>query len=139
MNAIEQEALEEFQAGYSCAEAVIRTTMRHHSPESLPVASRMASGFVAGVGKTKEDVCGALVGGVMALGMLYGRKDVSEDPQKMLDITTEYRARFLKHCGSSSCPKLLEGFGEQEDMLKCKKMAAEVTGILANLIEENPR
>jgi C_GCAxxG_C_C family probable redox protein len=68
-------------AGYAeddflCSEAVLMALS-----ECLGVSSeiipRIATGFGAGVGR-KGEVCGALLGGVMGLGLRFGRSTADE-------------------------------------------------------------
>jgi C_GCAxxG_C_C family probable redox protein len=66
----------------------------------------IASGFCGGMSRT-DGLCGALVGGVMALGMLHGRKS-SEDSPKMIYALSERLVRdFEKELGSRNCSDIL--------------------------------
>ncbi len=66
----------------------------------------IATGFCGGMSRT-AGLCGALVGGVMALGILNGRKS-SEDSHKKIYALTERLVRdFEKHFGSRNCSDIL--------------------------------
>lgn len=63
--------VEEFRAqGYNCAESIVKAC-NEELGTNLPV--RAATAF--GGGLSCGDMCGACAGGVLALGMLYGRDD----------------------------------------------------------------
>jgi hypothetical protein len=59
-----------------------------------------------------------------------------EDIKDAFDLTAEWRKRFIARVGTTQYPAILEKFGEQENMMKCKKLTAEMTGILAELLDK---
>jgi C_GCAxxG_C_C family probable redox protein len=73
-------------------------------------ALKVATGLGAGMGRRGE-VCGALTGGILVLGLKYGRgsqqdRSATEDTyQKTLDLM----ARFEQRHGSCFCRVLLDG------------------------------
>ena len=78
--------------------------------------------FGGGIGGTHEDVCGALTGGVIAVGFLGDRMKPGEDITDANDLASGFRKQFIKEFGSTHCGKILERLGKQENDLKCKKM-----------------
>ena len=66
----------------------------------------IASGFCGGMSRT-AGLCGALVGGVMALGMLYGRKSSEDSPKKIYALSERLVRDFEKHLGSRNCSDIL--------------------------------
>ncbi|GAB6060180.1 C-GCAxxG-C-C family (seleno)protein [Desulfonatronum parangueonense] len=94
-------AEEYFADGLYCAESVLLAMARSHGVQSelLPA---LATGFGSGLARTCGP-CGALLGGVMALGMLRGRSSAQEsvldcyDPVQLL--VQEFKNRF----GSINC------------------------------------
>ena len=66
----------------------------------------IASGFCGGMSRT-AGLCGALVGGVMALGILYGRKSSEDSPKKIYALTECLVRDFEKHYGSRNCSDIL--------------------------------
>lgn len=134
---VEEMAFNHFQSGFHCAEAVLKTITDLFAEDPSQELPRMATAFGGGIGGTHEDVCGALSGGVLALGYLYGRTEAGADKTDAYRLATEFRKRFIEEFGSANCGKLLIAFGEQEDLNKCKAMAASVAGILADLLVEH--
>ena len=66
----------------------------------------IATGFCGGMSRT-AGLCGALVGGVMALGILYGRKSSNDSPKKIYALTEHLVRDFEKHLGSRNCSDIL--------------------------------
>jgi len=72
--AVQQVAEKKFKDGYYCCEALvsaIRDTFQLDVPEDVIA---MASAMAVGVGKS-GCICGALNGGLLALGMFFGRTE----------------------------------------------------------------
>jgi len=132
---IERKAFETYLSGYHCAEVISKTIIEAYGDGSAGIP-RVASGFGGGVGRTSEDVCGIFSGGIIALGYLHGRMTPEEDIKKTFQLTAEWRKRFIAKVGSTQCPDILKKLGEQDHMMKCKKLTAEMTGILAELLDK---
>jgi C_GCAxxG_C_C family probable redox protein len=106
------------------------------SSEPDPGITRFATGFGGGIGASHCEACGALTGGIIALGWLYGRKDPCDDKQKVYSLSAEFRTLFLKKFGSTNCEKILDILGDQENNLKCKKLTADAAGILYEILQK---
>ena len=102
-------ATENFLAGYNCAQSVLYA----YGPDlelDGETALKVATGLGAGMGRRGE-VCGAVTGGILVLGLKYGRggqqdRSAAEDTYHK---TLELMARFEKRHGSCLCRILLEG------------------------------
>jgi C_GCAxxG_C_C family probable redox protein len=101
--------MERFLSGYNCAQAVLSA----YGPElglTEEAALKVATGLGAGMGRRGE-VCGAVTGGILAVGLKYGRgaqQDRSATEQTY-QKTQELMARFEKRHGSCLCRVLLDG------------------------------
>ena len=69
------------------------------------VIPRIASGFGGGIGGTGA-VCGAVVGGVMAIGLKHGRDAPSEDRFGTWQMVQEFRRRFEAEMEEINCREL---------------------------------
>jgi len=100
-------ATETFLSGYNCAQAVLHSL----SPSlgfDCDSALRIACGFGAGFGRQQE-VCGAVSGGVMAIGLRYGRGE-AEDKSRSEDCyqrTRQFLSAFKQRHGSIHCRELI--------------------------------
>ena len=75
-------------------------------------------------------------GGVIALGLLFGRMEPSDDKQKIYDLASEFRSLFIDKFGSTNCQTILNSFGVQENMLKCKRLTADAAGMLYDILSD---
>lgn len=66
---------------------------------------KIASGFGGGIGNTGY-VCGAVVGAVMAIGLIKDRGKSMEDWMKHAELIKEFRDRFEKKMGAIDCRDL---------------------------------
>ena len=73
-------------------------------------ALKIACGLGAGMGR-KEEVCGAVTGGILVLGMRHGRgsKDDRSAMESTYLKTRELMDEFAKKHGTFICRKLLNG------------------------------
>lgn len=62
----------------------------------------MAAGFGSGVGRSREELCGSISGGVLTLGLLFPR-----DKRKCVALSKEFRQRFKDVFGTTICHELL--------------------------------
>ena len=88
---VEEKARELFGAhGLLCAESVL-TVLSDEAGIVSPLIPRIATGFCGGIARTRG-MCGAVAGGVMALGIVYGR----DNPEQPYEIVYEKVQRFLR-------------------------------------------
>ncbi len=132
----EQTAFELMATGYNCAESMLRTAVAHLAIPAEGGMLRMATCFGGGVGRSHEELCGALSGGIMALGLAYGRDAVETSPYAGLDLAAEFRNRFRQRFGASCCREVLDHLGPQENWAACKRLVADAAGLLHALLEE---
>jgi C_GCAxxG_C_C family probable redox protein len=142
-----QVAMDRFLAGYNCAQSVLYA----YGPDlglDREMALKVATGLGAGMGRRGE-VCGALTGGILVLGLKYGRggqqdRSATEDTyQKTLDLM----ARFEQRHGSCFCRVLLDGcdlrtaegqrYFKEHDLLHktCVKCVQTVVEGLAGILD----
>jgi C_GCAxxG_C_C family probable redox protein len=71
---------------------------------------KITSGFGAGI-CYKGEICGAVSGAYMALGLKYGRwqSEDAEAKEKTYALMREFDGQFIARNGSLYCNKLLEG------------------------------
>jgi C_GCAxxG_C_C family probable redox protein len=102
-------AVAKFLEGYNCAQSVLYSFCDAlHFDENT--ALKLACGFGAGMGR-KEEVCGAVTGGILAIGIKYGRgeKDDRAATEMTYKKTRELMDRFVEKHGVYICRNLLNG------------------------------
>lgn len=120
---------------FVCSEAVLYTIHRILGTP-LPVEIvKLASGFAGGIGKSGY-VCGALTGGVMALGLAFGRSEAGVGCPKLTPATKELLKWFNQEFGSSCCAVLTKkrrAFGVKEPN-RCGVITGETAARTMELI-----
>jgi len=66
---------------------------------------RIATPFAAGMARTGE-VCGAVVGALMCIGIKHGRDEVGQPEDKAQGLSGEFLRRFRDEMGSLYCREL---------------------------------
>jgi C_GCAxxG_C_C family probable redox protein len=103
---IKKTSKEYFMEGYNCSEATL-FGISGAIGGKCKFIPQIASGFGGGFGRHGE-ICGAISGSVMALGLVYGRKDTKdkEAKEKIYGIVDEYLKKFKEKYGTLSCREL---------------------------------
>jgi C_GCAxxG_C_C family probable redox protein len=139
-------AVATFEEGYNCAQSVFSVFCEELKIDP-DTALKVATGFGAGMGR-KGEVCGAVTGGIMALGAKHGR---GENEDRTVTVAAYARTRdlmdqFAARHGSCLCRELLNGcdltteegqgsFRENDLLNKvCKPCVHSVVEILENIM-----
>ncbi len=69
------------------------------------IIPRIAFGFAGGIGNT-GDVCGAVAGAVMAIGLKKERSVNMDESLQSLEVVQEFRRRFEAEMGTINCREL---------------------------------
>jgi C_GCAxxG_C_C family probable redox protein len=139
-------AIEKFLAGFNCAQAVFYSFCDDLQFDKN-TALKIACGFGAGMGR-KEEVCGAVTGGIIVIGTKYGRGEKDERAAMELTYakTRELLNKFAQKHGTFICRKLIsdceltteEGqkqFKENDVMNKiCKPCVQSAVEILESIM-----
>jgi C_GCAxxG_C_C family probable redox protein len=139
-------AVDKFLSNYNCAQAVL-----HAFCDDLQfdkhTALKMACGFGAGMAR-KQEVCGAISGGILVIGLKHGRgegqeRTVTEETYKKV---RELMSRFESKHGTGLCRVLLDGcdlntpegqqFFKENDLANriCKTSVTTVVEILEDVL-----
>lgn len=129
-----------FERGeFFCSEAVVKTIndlLDNPYDESV---TKLASGFPVGIGKS-GCLCGAVSGGVMALGMVYGREHGDSMNPSMFPVSKDLHDHIKKIYKSTCCrvmTKDFKDFGSPERKAHCIKITGEVAAYIAEKLLEN--
>lgn len=127
---VEARAEELFRGGLHCAESVFQAVLEGQDLAGAELSPRVASAFGGGVGRSKQELCGALAGGLMALGQLRGRSTPQEPWDEVAATAEALRQRFGTQYGGTRCLAVLEKLGPQERMDKCIRLAGRTAGMV---------
>lgn len=134
---VNRRAFDLFDSGFNCAESVFRSIVETVDEAGAREMTKIASAYAGGVGGTRDELCGALAGGIMAVGYLMGRTEPGADIQRGKDIAAALRRCFLDKYGTTRCGEVLDSLGPQENSLKCKDLSGDIAGELYRILKEN--
>ena len=146
MGKIAETAEKRFVEGFSCSQSVFSSFAETEGMD-LATTLRMASSFGAGMAQM-GDTCGVITGGMMVLGLKFGRTvaDDTDAKEKNYRLVHEFVERFKKLHEYSMCRDLL-GFDpgspeasrrfkdEPELEKRCGGFVREASEILEEIIE----
>jgi len=101
--------LAKFRSGYNCAQAVLYAFCDALDFDR-EAALKLACGLGAGLGR-RQEVCGAVTGGILALGLRHGRGEGGDRTPTEVTYAKvrDLMARFESRHGSCVCRVLLKG------------------------------
>ena len=120
-------------AGYHCSEAMlvgVGSLLYPLNPQTI----KMSTGFAGGIGSTKDGLCGALTGGVMVIGGLYGRTIPKAKDEKCQQLCAEYLKRFQNEFGCVKCRELKANWVGKPGQEKCVQLVERAAGILLDVL-----
>jgi C_GCAxxG_C_C family probable redox protein len=129
--------------GYNCSQSVLLTMFEHWNSKN-ELVPKVATAFGGGMGRCGS-VCGALTGGLMAIGIKYGTNEPSaEKRSNAYKLAKRFYRQFEKQNGNVMCRELI-GFdlsdakqlrkAQEEDVFeeKCTVLVKKAVEILAAL------
>ena len=102
-------AVAKFLGGYNCAQSIVYAFSDDLRVDKS-LALKIACGFGAGMGR-KQEVCGAVTGGIMVIGWKYGRGE--NDERRIMDLA------YVK------VRVLMDHFSEKHGTFICRKLVGE--------------
>jgi C_GCAxxG_C_C family probable redox protein len=144
---VRRRAFEMEMNSHGCSQVVVQTFLDVLEEENLPLFMA-ASPFAAGMSLTGNN-CGALIGGLMVLGTVFGRKDVAEGMPGILEGIRPMR-KLVKYFNGKyntvDCsditqtdladPVKSETYFEAGGLKQCAGIIADVSGFVADLLYE---
>ncbi|HHU32764.1 MAG: C-GCAxxG-C-C family protein [Zhaonellaceae bacterium] len=137
LDQVQAEAEQLFRSGtYFCSEAVLQTINELLGKPYPPEVVKMASGFPIGMGKA-QCLCGAVSGGQMALGIVYGRVEGEPMPDKMFEVAKGLHD-YVKSEYKSTCCRVITKQWQGDDFKspERKQHCITITGKVARWVAE---
>ena len=140
-----KEAVALFDSGYNCSESMLLAFSRAMGIECAAFPM-VATALGAGMGRLCQE-CGVLTGGILAIGLMYGRSKANETDRRdrSYAVARAYYGDFRKGFGSVKCIEI-QGTDllNQEEAQKtakerhalCDKVVAEGARILVKLFQQ---
>jgi C_GCAxxG_C_C family probable redox protein len=94
-----------FLNGYNCGQSVLLAMFEHWGGNNKLIP-KIATGFGGGIGRCGS-VCGALTGGVMAIGIKYGTNEPSAEKRlRAYELSRKFFEQFKKRNKGVFCKEL---------------------------------
>lgn len=123
---------------FYCSEAIVKTLIDAFELDVSDDVIKMASGFPVGIGGT-GCTCGALSGGIMIIGFIFGRK-VAKDPavNNAMRLSAKLHDIFVAQHKTTCCRALTKGMtkGSDEHMQQCIRFTGEMAYETAKIVAE---
>lgn len=133
---LKEQSMEYFEKGeLFCSEAVVKTINDALGKPYGDDVVKLASGFPIGLGKA-QCLCGAVSGGEMALGMVYGRNHGEAMNPQMFEKSKALHD-YIKTEYKSTCCRVItkewagDNFMSKERKAHCVKITGDVTQWIA--------
>jgi C_GCAxxG_C_C family probable redox protein len=139
------EAVAAFKSGFSCSQAICSIYGQEFGLDRL-TARKISSGFGAGIARS-GNICGAVTGAVMVVGLKYGMKRVDDTAakEKTYRKVTEFIQAFIQRNGSVNCTDLIgynlanpsqleEAKEKRVVMTKCPKFVKDASELLDEIL-----
>jgi C_GCAxxG_C_C family probable redox protein len=116
-----EKAKKRFDEGYNCAQSVLLTMLEHWDCRN-ELVPKIASGFGGGIGRCGS-VCGALTGGIMAIGAKYGTNEPSlEKRLKSYELARMLYKQFERKHETVLCRDLIGyNLSDSRELEKARK------------------
>ena len=137
LNEVQARAEELFRNGtFFCSESVL-TVINDMLGRPYPAdIVKMASSFPIGLGKA-QCLCGAVSGGEMALGIVYGRNQGEPMNPKMFELAKGLHDFTIREYGATCCRVITrEWNGDNFQSPERKAHCIEITGKMARWVAE---
>jgi len=128
-----------YTSGLHCGESVVRAVNEVAGAPMPPEVFRMASGFCEGISGSRC-TCGALAGGVMAMGLVGGRTSAQDAWEPVWDATAALRERFEADQGTTLCDPISDAHGGMNHPLRwahCTELVGRTARWVIEIAEEN--
>ncbi len=152
MDLVEQareNAADNFKNGLNCSESIVKAILDTGEVDFPPEVVAMATGFGGGMGLSGHN-CGALTGGIMAIGAAHGRRDPRQGEFKdrvkqlygnpgLYRFFNSFPHKFNEKFGTVDCSTLNKDFPEWMDkgrFKNCLKIVIETAGMAMEQIIE---
>lgn len=123
---------------FYCSEAILKTLIDAFQVDITDDVIKMASGFPVGIGGM-GCTCGAVSGGVMFIGLMFGRKKEKDTAvDKAMALSAKLHQAFIERHKTLCCRVLIKNMtkGSDEHMHQCISFTGEVAYETAKIVLE---
>jgi C_GCAxxG_C_C family probable redox protein len=125
----------------SCSERTFLTVRSVVDTDVPSEVVALLTGFGGGIGGTHASVCGAVSGGVAALGLIYGRRHPAEEQRdRAYEVARDFFCQFKSRFGSEVCGALIgdllkaNGFDSEARRERCFQYTLHAVHLCVDLL-----
>lgn len=123
-------------AGHHCSESVLIAVGELLSAGLGEQTIKASIPFAGGIGCAHQEVCGALTGGLMVIGMLHGRTKAGRNDDHCQQLAVTLRERFHQKFGWTKCQDLRDHWIGRPGQENCAVLVEQATQLLLEVLEE---
>lgn len=129
--------------GFNCSQSVLSAYAERMGLDR-ELALKIATGFGGGMGR-KGEVCGAVTGALMVIGLKHGRTilEDTESKEQTYELVGEFIKRFKSRNGSILCRELLgidigtpEGYAAAKEQKAFSEICPKMVQAAAEILED---
>lgn len=102
---VAQRSGELFTQGLCCSESVLQAVAESRGIQS-ELIPKIATGLCGGIARS-GNICGAVSGGVLAIGLCFGRSQPGQSPEETIRRVRAFLAKCEQCFGSANCERLI--------------------------------
>ncbi len=129
-----QASAEEYTAGMHCSEVIFKNITRAWRPDFDESLVRIATPFGSGIAD-RGDVCGALIGGLMVIGYLFGRRSLDESQDLCWQLSQKFYDRFQETFRYTTCHEIKDRIPDWDECIKCSPTVKQSVSILWEILD----
>ena len=118
--------------GFCCSEAIFISVATYFEKEFDTRIIRVATPYRAGIGLSKESICGAFSGGLLVIGYFFGRDSGSESDVHCQELASRFLEKFNSEFSSLQCSELIK-------MDACKQLTGRTAELLVEILRDEKK
>ncbi|MDP2949692.1 MAG: C-GCAxxG-C-C family protein [Chloroflexota bacterium] len=128
-------ALNEYMNRAHCAEVVFKYTCKAWHPGFDESLVRLGTPFGGGIAD-RGNVCGALIGGLLVIGYLFGRRSLTESQTLCRELSGRYHDAFKGAFQDTTCYGIRGRIFNWDTHVKCSNTVSRSMAVLWEVVRE---
>lgn len=131
---VTRKAIDQYLKGGHCSEVIFKYVTADRDADFDENLVRLANPFGGGMADC-GDTCGALVGGLMVIGYLHGRRNPGEDQKLCWRLSRAYYEGFKQEFGDTTCYGIRGKVFDQKTHIRCARTVRRSIRLLWQIID----
>ena len=118
--------------GFCCSEAIFLSVASYFEKEFDKKVIKIATPFRAGIGLSRQSICGAFTGGLLVIGYFFGRDNGSESDVHCQELASRFLEKFNSEFLNLHCSELIK-------MDACKQLTGRTAELLVEILRDEKK